>query len=422
MSEWKEYKLGDVASVQTGPFGSQLHQKDYVIAGTPIITVEHLGDNRITYQNLPKVSDEDKQRLKKYHLQEGDVVFSRVGSVDRRALVTKKEDGWLFSGRCLRVRGNDKKAIGAFLSYYFGQESFKEYVRRIAVGATMPSINTTILSEIVIKIPDLPTQTAIAEILSSLDDKIELNNKINQELETLAQTLFKQWFIDFEFPNENGEPYKSSGGEMVDSELGEIPKGWEVKTLDDILTVKGGTTPSTKESIYWDGDIYWTSPRDLSNLKSPLLLDTEKKITPLGLKKISSGLLPKGTLLLSSRAPIGYLAITDIETAINQGYIAINGKNGFSNLFILCWLKSNMNSVIERANGSTFLEISKSNFKQIKIVIPSVESQNNFTNQFELMFEQIRVNTIEINELTNLRDTLLPKLISGELEINEISN
>jgi type I restriction enzyme S subunit len=292
----------------------------------------------------------------------------------------------------------------------------------MAVGGAQQNLNAGMIKDLPFIIPDLPTQTAIAEILSSLDDKIELNNKINQELETLAQTLFKQWFIDFEFPNENGEPYKSSGGEIVDSELGEIPKGWSVGVLENILDVKGGTTPSTKEPTYWDGDICWTSPRDLSNIKTPILLDTEKKITPSGLSKISSGLLPKGTLLLSSRAPIGYLAITEVETAINQGYIAINGKNGYSNLFFLCWLKSNMNSVIERANGSTFLEISKSNFKQIKIIIPSIETHNQFLNQFDMMFEQIRVNTIENSDLITLRDNLLPKLISGELEINEISN
>ena len=422
MSEWKEYKLGEVASVQTGPFGSQLHQKDYVNFGTPIITVEHLGDNRITYQNLPRITDKDKLRLKKYNLQVGDVVFSRVGSVDRRALVTKHEVGWLFSGRCLRVRANEKKSNGAFLSYYFGQESFKKHVRQIAVGATMPSINTSILSEIVIRIPDLPTQTAIAEILSSLDDKIELNNKINQELEDLAQTLFKRWFIDFEFPNENGDPYKSSGGEMVDSELGEIPKGWGVGKLKDILNVKGGTTPSTKEPKYWGGDFHWTSPRDLSNLSHPILLNTEKKITNLGLRKVSSGLLPKGTLLLSSRAPIGYTAITEIETAINQGYIAINGKNGFSNIFLLFWIKQNMDLIIERANGSTFLEISKSNFLEINTVIPNEGYLNLFIGQAEVLFGQMKNVVFENQELTTLRDTLLPKLISGELQVSQIQN
>ena len=157
----------------------------------------------------------------------------------------------------------------------------------------------------------------------------------------------------------------------------------------------------------------------MSDLKSPLLLKTEKKITSHGLAKVSSGLLPKGTLLLSSRAPIGYLAITDIETAINQGYIAINCKNGFSNLFMLYWLKHNMDVVISRANGSTFLEISKSNFKDISLIIPNLEVHSKFINQVSILFDLISNNLKENENLISLRDTLLPKLISGELQLND---
>ena len=199
-------------------------------------------------------------------------------------------------------------------------------------------------------------------------------------------------------------------------------KGWGVGKLKDILNVKGGTTPSTKEPKYWGGDFHWTSPRDLSNLSHPILLNTEKKITNLGLRKVSSGLLPKGTLLLSSRAPIGYTAITEIETAINQGYIAINGKNGFSNIFLLFWIKQNMDLIIERANGSTFLEISKSNFLEINTVIPNEGYLNLFIGQAEVLFGQMKNVVFENQELTTLRDTLLPKLISGELELSQIQN
>ena len=195
MSKQKKYKLGEIAKIQTGPFGSQLHQSDYKTIGTPIITVEHLGENKILHDNLPLVGDADKERLKKYLLEEDDIVFSRVGSVDRRAYVGINEDGWMFSGRCLRVRANTKLINGKFLSYYFGQESFKETIRRIAVGATMPSINTSILSEVELEIPELQEQTAISDVLSSLDDKIDLLHRQNKTLEQLAETLFRQWFV-----------------------------------------------------------------------------------------------------------------------------------------------------------------------------------------------------------------------------------
>ena len=156
--EFSESRLSDLCDdkgVQTGPFGSQLHQKDYVPVGTPILTVEHLGQNRILHQNLPCVTDYDKERLSKYVLRKGDIVFSRVGSVDRRALIHEIEDGWLFSGRCLRVRPDANKLDPGYLSYFFGLPTFKGYIRSVAVGATMPSLNTQILSDVLIYYPSL---------------------------------------------------------------------------------------------------------------------------------------------------------------------------------------------------------------------------------------------------------------------------
>lgn len=225
MSEWKEYRLGEVADVQTGPFGSQLHMDDYKDAGTPIITVEHLGANRIIHNNLPLVGDEDRKRLIKYTLCEGDIVFSRVGSVDRRAYVSSREDGWLFSGRCLRVRPH-KNVNSLFLSYYFGLEDFKETIRRIAVGATMPSINTSILNDVSVSLPSLDDQKRIARVLSSLDDKIDLLHRENATLEALAETLFRHYFI------ENPDPTWKEGklGDYIIETIGgewgtETPEG-----------------------------------------------------------------------------------------------------------------------------------------------------------------------------------------------------
>lgn len=391
-SDWKEYKLGEIADVQTGPFGSQLHMSDYQNEGTPIITVEHLGDNRIIHNNLPLVGDDDKNRLKKYVLAEGDIVFSRVGSVDRRAYVSAKENGWMFSGRCLRVRPS-QKADAKFLSYYFGLEDFKETIRRIAVGATMPSINTTILSNVVVPLPPLDTQRRIAAILSSLDDKIDLLHRENATLEQMAETMFRQWFVV------------------------EAKEEWEEGKLGDILTVKGGTTPSTKEPNFWDGEIAWTSPRDVTTLKGLYLYETEKKITQKGLEQISSGLLPAGTLLMSSRAPVGVLAFAEIPVAINQGYIAILDDKDYSKEFIYLWLKTNMELVHSYSNGSTFMEISKSAFKSLDVLIPSKKEVDCFVQEVKPYFEKIRTNEIQIRTLTKTRDGLLPKLMGGELKI-----
>lgn len=169
---WRGATIGDFADVKTGPFGSSLHESDYVEAGTPIITVEHLGGRSITRQNLPLVSDEDCRRLRAYSLEAGDVVFSRVGSVDRNALVTEAESGWLFSGRLLRVRIKRGRADPAFLSHQFHSEPFKQRVREVAVGQTMPSLNTQILRRLPVALPSLAEQRAIAQVLSDMDAEL----------------------------------------------------------------------------------------------------------------------------------------------------------------------------------------------------------------------------------------------------------
>lgn len=234
MSNWEKVQLKEIGSSQTGPFGSQLHEEDYVKKGTPIVTVEHLGGYRFTTQNLPLVSDDDKNRLSKYTLDEGDIVFSRVGSIDRSTYVSKDEVGWLFSGRCLRVRINKDVAYPKFISYYFKQEFFKKIMMNISIGATMPSLNTKLMDNIPLFIPkSIEAQFSIASVLSSLDDKIELNNRINAELEAMAKTLYDYWFVQFDFPDASGKPYKSSGGKMVYNEKlkRKLPEGWDVDKI-----------------------------------------------------------------------------------------------------------------------------------------------------------------------------------------------
>lgn len=414
MGKWTDFILSDFI---------EINPKVHLKSGETYSFVEMKDLNESQKFALPVQERELKGGSR---FEDRDTLFARITPCLENGKICQVKglkDGKGFgSTEFLVFRGKNGVSDNEFIYYLSRSEDVRNFAVQNMVGTSgRQRVSWQAFENLELSLPDLSTQTAIAEILSSLDDKIELNNKINQELENLAQTLFKQWFIDFEFPDENGNPYKSSGGEMVDSELGEIPKGWEVGVLDDVLEVKGGTTPSTKEASFWHGEFHWTSPRDLSNLQFPVLLNTDKRISKEGLKKISSGLLPKGTLLLSSRAPIGYLAINDIETAINQGYIAINAKEGFSNLYLLYWIKSNMDLIIERANGSTFLEISKTNFKQINCHIPSKVILNEYVNQVELLFEQLKINLRENQELTNLRDTLLPKLISGELEVSDVS-
>jgi type I restriction enzyme S subunit len=417
--------------VQTGPFGSQLHKKDYVLAGTPIITVEHLSDNRIAHNDLPCVSEFDRKRLAKYSLRAGDIVFSRVGSVDRRALVQPSEDGWLFSGRCLRVRPKAEVLDSAWLSYFFGLPAFKSYIRGIAVGATMPSINTKILSEIPIYYPSIDVQRRGAEVLTALDNRIDLLRQTNATLESIAQALFKSWFIDYDPVRAKAEGREPEGmdtataalfpAEFEESAQGLIPKGWTVGEVGRAAECVGGGTPSTKEPAYWERAVHhWATPKDLSGLSAPVLLDTERRLSDAGLAKVSSGLLPAGTLLMSSRAPIGYLAIADMPVAINQGFIAMRPGGLLPPIYLYFWCQANMDAIKQKANGSTFMEISKAAFRPIPLVLPREEIVARFVDVVGAIFARIVEAERNSLSLKDLRDSLLPRLVSGRLRMPEI--
>ena len=297
-------------------------------------------------------------------------------------------------------------------------------------GSAIPSTSREDFYFLPVSVPPLPEQRSIAHILGALDDKIELNRRMNQTLEEMARAIYKDWFVDFgpvRAKLEGREPYLPPElwhlfpDRLVDSELGEVPEGWGGGTVADVAAISGGATPSTKVSAYWEGGIHsWATPKDLSSLSVPVLLDTERKITDQGLARISSGLHDVGTVLLSSRAPIGYLAINEVPVAVNQGFIAITPGEGISNLFLLNWCRAAQEEIISHANGSTFLEISKRNFSQIQLTIPPRGVMNAFHEGALQLHRKIVENERANKLLQAQRDVLLPRLVSGEVRVGAI--
>jgi type I restriction enzyme S subunit len=249
---------------------------------------------------------------------------------------------------------------------------------------------------------------------------------MNETLEAMARAIFKSWFVDFDPVRAKMDGREVAGMDAAtaklfpdrfeESELGPIPKGWQVRPVGEVVKAVGGGTPSTREPRYWEGGLHhWATPRDLSQLQSPMLLDTERKITDMAVCTISSGLLPEGTLLLSSRAPVGYLAISQMPVAINQGFIAMLCSERASNYFMLNWCRVNMDEIERRASGTTFQEISKASFRPILMVLPSVEVVSAFTEVVRPAYELMAVNERESRLLAETRDSLLPKLLSGRI-------
>jgi len=300
-----------------------------------------------------------------------------------------------------------------------------------ATGSTFPNVSREQLRDLECVIPPLAEQKRIAEVLGTLDDKIELNRRMNASLEATARALFQSWFVDFDPVRAKLDGRHPSGMDAAtaalfpdsfeESPLGHIPRGWSVQPVGDVIDCFGGGTPSTSETKYWEGGTHhWTTPKDFSSLQAPILLDTDRKLTDAGIAKISSGLLPAGTLLMSSRAPVGYLAISAIPVAINQGFIAMKCNESASNYFMLNWCQQNMAEIEGRATGTTFAEISKQNFRPIPFILPSQEIMTAFSARVAPLYARITANLRESRTLATLRDTLLPKLLSGELSVADL--
>ena len=308
-----------------------------------------------------------------------------------------------------------------------------DLLKSYGTGTTFAEISGNVVKNIEFEIPPLPTQKAIAEILSSLDDKIELNNQINQNLEALAQVLFKQWFVDFEFPNENGEPYKSSGGEMVDSELGEIPKGWRVGLLEEVIEFSNGYSFKSSELLDDDlgncyhvfkmGHIKKGGGLNSEGTKSYFEIDKASKLKKYVLK--IGDLLMCMTDMKGNVALLGHTALMNENDKyiVNQRVGLLRPRNSIGIDYPYLYILTNSTSFIEelrsRANSGVQVNLSTSEIKNTKIIIPDIQVNKTFDQVIKPFFMKLFDSQKENQNLKNLRDTLLPKLISGELEINE---
>lgn len=392
---WKMTTLGQVADVQTGPFGSQLHNDDYVVVGTPIITVENLVDNKIVFTDkTPKVTDRDKLRLKKYSLKEGDIVFSRVGSVDRCAYVSKRENDWLFSGRLLRVRPDDTLS-NSFVFYWMSQKIIKEFVRKIAVGATMPSINTSLLSSVPVAYPPLTEQHAIAAVLASLDYKIELLREQNKTLEATAQAIFKEWFVNFNFPGATDK--------IIDSELGKIPAGWRAYELRDVFTFVKGKKPNSTSETFISGFL----PQILiDTLDGGKIVFADSKNTVLS-KEEDLVMVMDGAS--SGRIEFGYSGI------IGSTLSLLDFKKECKAIMYF-FLKNKEVEIKGSTTGSAIPHTDKEKIYQYSITLPQ-EKLGKFESALNSFRKKVILNRKSIQNLSALRDALLSRLMKGEVRV-----
>lgn len=342
----------------------------------------------------------------------GDILYSEIRPANKRfCFVDFEPKDYIASTKLMVLRAHED-VDPQYLYQILRSNDTLAQLQMLAESrsGTFPQITYSELSNIMVSLPSQKAQKNIVSILSSLDRKIELNNKINADLEEMAQAIFKNWFVDF-------EPFKD--GKFVDSELGMIPEGWKVGRLDEIADVVGGSTPSkAKPEYYTQKGIAWLTPKDLSNHPAVYTSRGEIDITEEGYNSTSTKLMPKGTILFTSRAPIGYISIAQNDICTNQGFKSLVPKKA-GTCFLYCFLKYVTPEIENKSTGSTFKEASGALMKSLQVIMPDQKVFEEFEEIVSPLFARIESLEKESSRLSLLRDTLLPRLMSGEIEVPE---
>jgi type I restriction enzyme, S subunit len=437
-SEWPVVSIDALkaargGSIAIGPFGSRMKSDCYVSEGIRVVRGTNLTGGRSFSGDFVFITSEKAVELNSANLSPNDLVFPHRGAIGEVGLVPNDGEQYVLSSSLMKLSCDVDRAHPDFIYYFFKSETGRFELLKNSSQVGTPGIGQplTSLRQIKLKLPPVDEQRSIAATLRPLDDRIALLRETNATLEAIAQALFKSWFVDFDPVRAKQQGLAPAGMDEATlalfpecfeaSALGPVPKGWSVQPVGDVVECVGGATPDTKNPSYWSPEEHaWTTPKDLSGLAAPVLLRTERRLSSNGLAKIGSGLLPVGSLLMSSRAPIGYLAIAQMPVAINQGYIAMPPGSPLPPLYMLFWCRQNMEGIKARANGSTFMEISKKAFRPIPVLVPPRPAIDAFMAVAVALFDRLVENERQAQTLATLRDTLLPRLISGQLRLPEV--
>lgn len=388
MSEWKECKLGDIADVQTGPFGSQLHQSDYVDVGIPSIMPVNIGDRmNISTEKIVYVTEEDAIRLSRYRTQKGDIVYSRRGDVEKCAYINEIEEGWLCGTGCLRIRIDSAHADSKFVAYYLSTEEMKSWISNNAVGTTMPNLNSSILQQVPLSLPSLKEQKRIASILSSLDDKIDLLSRENKTLETMAETLFRQWFIE------------------------EAKEDWKEMPLSSIATFLNGLACQKYPPKNETDKLPVLKIRELTN---GIGVDSDWATTDVGEEFI----VHSGDVIFAWSASL-MVKIWDGEDCILNQHLFNVTSTTYPKWFYYLWCKHHLNEfvAIAQSHATTMGHIKRNDLDTAMVLVPSLDELKIISETMEPIFSKLKNNNHQLVLLRTQRDILLPKLMSNETNI-----
>lgn len=427
-SGWMLTTLGDVChrnggSIQTGPFGSQLHASDYVAHGVPSIMPQNIGDNRVLPDGIARISEEDAHRLARYRVRAGDIVYSRRGDLERRALIRETENEWLCGTGCLRVRVGKGEVDPEYTSYYLAHPVVRAWIVRHAVGATMLNLNTSILGALPFAFPPVLNQVVIARILGTLDDKIELNRRMNETLEEIARTLFRSWFVDFDPVRAKAEGQEPFGMDemtaglfpdsLQESVVGELPRGWAATSLDKVAHFLNGL-PLQKYPPRGDG------------LDLPIIKIAQLRSRSTASCDMANGDVPElyriqnGDILFSWSGTLEVDLWCSGDGALNQHLFKVTSAD-YPNWLILQWLCYHLPTFrrIASSKATTMGHIQRHHIAEAVVAIPPPRLLSRLSTTFQPLLDLVVENRLQNLTLAGLRDALLPKLLSGEIRVRE---
>ena len=378
--------------------------------GIPFFKIGTFGNIADVYIDREKF---EEYKSKYSYPKKGEILISAAGTIGR-LVVYNGEDAYFQDSNIVWIDNDESKVLNQYLYYCYQGITWK-----VSTGSTILRLYNDDIRNTVIHVPSLPEQKKIAAVLSALDNKIALNKKMNQKLEAMAKRLYDYWFVQFDFPDENGRPYKTTGSPMTHNETlkREIPVGWEVKQICDIAKIFNGSTPSTTEEGNYGGEIVWITPKDLSDQNCKFVYQGARNITQAGYDSCSTTMVPKGTVVMSSRAPIGLLSIAQCDLCTNQGFKNMVPNDMTDSKYLYYTIQQHIPQIQNLGTGTTFKEVSKDELGRFAILYPPkkliVAFEEKVAPIFDVQFNKVK----EISRLTTLRDKLLPLLMNGQVEV-----
>lgn len=370
----------------------------------------------VNYLPVPDLKGQAKKTIKK-----GDILFSEIRPKNKRYAYIELDDteDFVVSTKLMVLRNKNKSVDNKYFYYFLTNDGMLSILQARAENriCSFPQITFDLLSDYKIRVPKLEQQKKIASLLSSLDAKIEFNNRINAELEAMAKTLYDYWFVQFDFPDINGKPYKASGGKMIYNDIlkRDIPENWLGSNILSVADLLGGGTPTKNKTEYWNGEIPFFTPTDADG--TMYKFTTEDYITDEGLKKSSTKLFDEHTIFITARGSVGRLVLAGVKMAMNQSCYALKAKTGISYAFLFFMTKELIHHLEVKSTGSVFNSIVSSDIEYTKLAIPGSKLIDNFSQIVEPAFSQIAKNTKENIQLTELRNWLIPMLMNGQVSV-----